>query len=144
MTEGAAGVVSVIVLNFNGKRWLRPCLDALAAQRGAPPFEVLVVDNASSDGSAGVVRDYIRDIHRRADPAAFRTLQLVETGRNLGFAAGNNAGVRDARGSVLAFLNNDTVAEPDWLGRLYEAIASATRIRAGDFPPRISGRPGAR
>ena len=43
--------ISVIVLNYNGRRWLGPCLDALAAQQDAPPSELLVVDNASSDGS---------------------------------------------------------------------------------------------
>jgi N-acetylglucosaminyl-diphospho-decaprenol L-rhamnosyltransferase len=47
----------------------------------------------------------------------------VEAGANLGFAAGNNAGARTARGALLAFLNNDTVVEPEWLARLYGALS---------------------
>lgn len=114
----AAGI-SVIVLNYNGRRWLKGCLDALGAQRGAPAFEVLVVDNASLDGSTEMVREYAAG---RTSGALYE-LRLVETGANLGFAAGNNAGARMAAGACLAFLNNDTEVEPDWLARLHAALA---------------------
>lgn len=122
MSDSIADLVSVIVLNYNGRRWLRPCLDALAAQHGAPPFEVIVVDNASTDGSPEAVREYIQGMAAAATKSAFEALHLVETGANLGFAAGNNAGARTARGAMLVFLNNDTVAEPDWLARLHGAL----------------------
>lgn len=98
--------ISVIVLNYNGRRWIAGCLDALAAQRDAPPFETLFVDNASSDGSEEFVR------------GAYPGVRTLQTGRNLGFAAGNNAGAREARGAWLAFLNNDTVPDPAWLSHL--------------------------
>jgi len=104
--------ISVIVLNYNGAAWLTPCLQALAAQQDAPPFETIVVDNASRDGSAALVRD------------RFSTVQLIETDRNLGFAAGNNAGARGARGTCLVFLNNDTVVASDWLARLHAALTA--------------------
>jgi GT2 family glycosyltransferase len=97
---------SLVVLNFNGRNWLPGCLGAIAAQRGAPPFETILVDNGSSDGSVAAVR------------AAWPAVRILETGSNLGFAGGNNAGARVARGAWLVFLNNDTVAEPDWLARL--------------------------
>jgi N-acetylglucosaminyl-diphospho-decaprenol L-rhamnosyltransferase len=103
---------SLVVLNFNGRRWLSGCFDAIAAQRGAPPFETLFVDNGSSDGSPGWVR------------ASWPAVRVIETGGNLGFAAGNNAGAREARGAWLVFLNNDTVAEPDWLARLFAEAAA--------------------
>jgi N-acetylglucosaminyl-diphospho-decaprenol L-rhamnosyltransferase len=122
VSDSIADLVSVIVLNYNGRRWLRPCLDALAAQRGAPPFEVIVVDNASTDGSSEAVREYIQETAAVGKKSAFGALHLVETGANLGFAAGNNAGARTARGAMLVFLNNDTVAEPDWLARLHGAL----------------------
>jgi hypothetical protein len=105
-----AGIeISAIVLNYNGRRWLARCLDALAAQQGAPAFETIVVDNASTDGSAELVRD------------RYPGVRLIEIGSNRGFAGGNNAGARAAGGRWLAFLNNDTVAASDWLQRLHAA-----------------------
>jgi GT2 family glycosyltransferase len=124
VSDSIAGLVSVIVLNYNGRRWLRPCLDALAAQRGAPPFEVIVVDNASTDGSGEAVREYIQETAAVAKKSAFGVLHLVEAGANLGFAAGNNLGARTARGAMFAFLNNDTVVDPDWLARLSSALTT--------------------
>lgn len=106
-------VISVIVLTYNGRGWLEPCLSALTAQSGAPPFEILLVDNASTDGSTGLVAD------------RFPSVRIVENERNLGFAGGNNAGARAARGDTLAFLNNDTIASPDWLARLHAALTEA-------------------
>jgi GT2 family glycosyltransferase len=103
---------TIIILTYNGRRWLPACLDALAAQRGAPPFATLVVDNGSSDGSAAFVRE------------RYPAVDVVETGSNLGFAAGNNAGAGQARGDWLIFLNNDTAAEPDWLARLTAEAAA--------------------
>jgi hypothetical protein len=106
-------VISVIVLTYNGRAWLEPCLSALTAQTGAPPFEILLVDNASTDGSTGLVA------------GRFPSVRIVENERNLGFAGGNNAGARMARGDTLAFLNNDTIASPDWLARLHAALTDA-------------------
>ena len=122
MSDHRADSLSVIVLNYNGRRWLRACLDALGAQQAAPPFEVIVVDNASTDGSVEAVRAYIQEQAAHQETPAFDALRVVETGDNLGFAAGNNAGARTARGALLAFLNNDTVVEPEWLMRLHGAL----------------------
>jgi GT2 family glycosyltransferase len=105
--------LSVIVLNYNGRQWLEPCLTAVLAQTGAPPFEVLLVDNGSADGSTAFVA------------GRFPTVRIVENGSNLGFAAGNNAGARAARGEWLVFLNNDTIPDVDWLARLQTAAAVA-------------------
>lgn len=101
--------VSVIILNYDGRRWLPPCLDAIAAQRDAPVFETIVVDNGSTDGSIDLVR------------TGYPSMTLVETGANLGFAAGNNAGARAAAGEWLVFLNNDTIADERWLASLWQA-----------------------
>ena len=101
--------VTVIVLNYNGARWLPECLDAITAQAGAPRFETLLVDNGSIDDSIAVTR------------TSYPEVRVLETGSNLGFAAGNNAGARVATGEWLAFLNNDTRVEPTWLARLWEA-----------------------
>lgn len=105
-------VASLVILNFNGRKWLSGCLGALAAQHEAPPSEIVFVDNGSSDGSAAFVR------------TSWPAVRVVETGANLGFAAGNNAGAREARGAWLVFLNNDTVPGPDWLARLFAGAAA--------------------
>lgn len=124
--------ISVIVLNYNGRQWLKPCLDALASQRGAPAFEVIVVDNASTDGSSAYVREH------------FPGVRVHDAGGNLGFSGGNNAGAQQARGRLLVFLNNDTVAAPDWLQRLVSSIEvqpefefATSRIVFADDPGRI-------
>ena len=104
-------MVRVIVLNWNGRKWLEPCLRALGAQTFRD-FEVVVVDNASTDGSAA-------DVHQRFP--AYSVLQLVA---NLGFAAGNNAGAKGATATYLAFLNNDTEPDPGWLAALVSAAES--------------------
>ena len=124
--------ISVIVLNYNGRQWLKPCLDALAAQREAAPFEVIVVDNASSDGSADYVREYFPDV------------RVHDAGGNLGFSGGNNEGAKRARGRLLVFLNNDTVVMPDWLHNLTSTLDArpdfgfaTSRIVFAEAPERI-------
>lgn len=101
--------LSVIVLNYNGRAWLEPCLEALSRQIDAPPFEVVLADNGSEDGSVELVTD------------RFPAVRIVKHGRNLGFSAGNNAAARAARGLLLVFLNNDTVPADDWLAHLHAA-----------------------
>ncbi len=106
--------LSVIVLNYNGRAWLPGCIEALVAQRGAPAFEILLVDNGSTDGSAAFARE------------RWPAVRVIDSGGNLGFAEGNNVGARAARGEWLVFLNNDTVADPGWLaGLAAEAAAHA-------------------
>ena len=97
--------VSVVIVTWNGRRFLEPCLTALAAQQDVRA-ETILVDNASTDGTADFVRQ------------AFPWVKVVALPENLGFAGGNNAGAREARGRLLAFLNNDTVPDSRWLSTL--------------------------
>lgn len=104
--------VSVIVPLWNGEKWIRPCLAALARQSQAAPFvvETLVVDNHSTDDSAGIVE------------REFTWARLLRNGRNLGFAGGCNAGLAAAGGDVLVLLNQDTIVQPGWLAGLLAAL----------------------
>ena len=106
----ASPEISVVVVNFNGLQHLNTCLQALLAQDGLS-FEVVVVDNASTDGSVEFVR------------AHYPSVRLVVTEQNLGFAGGNNRGAAGARAPLLAFLNNDTRVEPGWLLTLRNGLS---------------------
>src|ERR1700719_4154792 len=106
-------MVAVVVLSWNGREDTLACLRSLAALAAPEPL-VIVVDNGSSDGTAEAVR------------TAFPGVELIETGANLGFAGGNNAGITRAleRGaSHLLVLNNDIEVEPGFLNALVEEAA---------------------
>ncbi|GAB4197485.1 MAG: glycosyltransferase family 2 protein [Roseiflexaceae bacterium] len=116
MSETAPTVPSVliIVLCYNGVELTLECLASLR-RISYPRADVLVVDNASSDGTPARVR------------AAFPEVQVIENGANLGFAAGNNAGLRQALAQGYDYallLNNDTEVAPDFLNQLV-AVAEA-------------------
>lgn len=93
--------VSVLIVNFNGERWLRDCLDSLGGVT-YPNREVIVVDNGSKDRSLELLAEY-------------PWIRLVRSERNLGFAGGNNLGFRHCSGRFVLLLNNDTVVRPGFL-----------------------------
>ena len=104
----------MVIVNWNRVAYLRACLESLTRQRGAG-FEVIVVDNASTDGSAEMAR------------AEFGARVIVNTG-NLGFCAPNNQAFAIARGQFVALLNNDAEAEPGFLAALRQAFDTAPDI----------------
>ena len=102
--------VTVLILNWNGKDVLPACLASLDRCDPAPD-ELIVVDNGSTDGSA----DWLRQDAR----PGVRKIFLDD---NLGYAAGNNVGMREATGEVIALLNNDTQVAPNWIGSALDAL----------------------
>lgn len=100
---------SIIIPVWNGHEYLRDCLDALLAQDYSD-FEIISVDNASSDGSADFVAEN------------YSQVCLIRNKRNLGFAGGCNVGLRAAQGDVLVLLNQDTVVQSGWLKALVGAL----------------------
>jgi GT2 family glycosyltransferase len=106
--------ISVAVVNWNRRDYLRACLTSLAGQRGAN-FEVIVVDNGSSDGSAEMARSEFG-------------VRVVANAANLGFCAANNQAFAAARGEFIALLNNDAEAAPDFLANLRRAFDAAPDI----------------
>ena len=107
--------ISIIVVTWNGRQHLDVCLGAIAAQQGVST-ETILVDNGSTDGTT----EYVR--------AAFPWVRVVALDENHGFAGGNNAGAREAGGTYLAFLNNDTAADPGWLRALRAGIDIQARV----------------
>lgn len=103
-------LVSVVIVTWNGRQYLDACLEAVAAQHGVST-ETILVDNGSNDGTVAYVRERFPSIHVIALP------------ENRGFAGGNNAGVREARGRYIALLNNDAVPEPGWLQALLAGLS---------------------
>jgi GT2 family glycosyltransferase len=123
--------VTVVVVTWQGAHLLGPCLDSLAGQ--TLPHEVVVVDNASTDDTAAVL-------------AAHPDVRVIANEENLGFAGGAQQGLDAATGEWVAFLNNDAVADPDWLATLVTAaqadpgVAAVTSLLllAGTDPPRVN------
>lgn len=116
-------IVSVVIVNWNGKHLLGECLDSLLA-RHIDDVEIVLVDNGSQDGSAEFVGE------------RYPGLRLVSLPENRGFAGGNNAGIAVARGRYIALLNNDTKVDPLWLESLIDA-AEASPHRVGMWACKI-------
>src|SRR5574341_2011488 len=140
-------MISVIIPNWNGSQFLPTCLNALR-QQTFRDFEIIVVDNGSTDGSRGLLaRNYPE-------------VRVIAFEKNRGFASAANEGIRAARGEISALLNNDTEAEAHWLEEIARALEQnpsaamiACKLRlfdrrnylhsAGDFY-RVDGIPGNR
>ena len=115
-------------MNWNRRELLRACLESVQNQREIS-FEVIVVDNGSSDGSADLAETFGARVIRNAE--------------NRGFCAANNQGIAAAGGELIALLNNDAEAEPGWLAALASAFSrpdvgmAASKILVYEDPARI-------
>lgn len=104
--------VSVIVLNYNGFWYLEDCFRSLEALNyPGDKLELILVDNASTDGSV----EYVR--------ANFPQVRIIQNPQNLGFCKANNIGAQEAKGEYIAFLNNDMRVDPGWLTELVKSIS---------------------
>lgn len=126
-------LISIIVVNWNGEKYLTRCLDRIFSQ-SYPEYEVILIDNASSDKSADDL-----EIH-------WPNLQVVRLDKNIGFAKANNMGAGLAHGRWLALINNDAFINSDWLGKMYLAAQEykdytffASRIIQANDPEKIDG-----
>jgi GT2 family glycosyltransferase len=118
LTNASAPLISVIILNYNGKNYLDNCIESVLKTR-YPNFEVILVDNASTDNSLqSIKKKFVKDIR----------LKIIENSDNLGFSGGNNVGYSFSKGQYIAFLNNDTTVDPDWLSRLFDAMENDETI----------------
>jgi GT2 family glycosyltransferase len=124
--------LSIVIVSFNARADLHACLVSL--QKGPPSMdhEILVVDNGSADGSGETA-------------GRMPGVRVIRMGRNAGFAAANNAGIRQGRGDLVLLLNSDTLVPPGSLDRLIERLAATAgaaiagpRLVDGDGNPELS------
>ena len=111
-----AGLASVVIPVFNNFAYTKQCIESLFAVREITPFEVIVVDDASTDGTA----DRIQEL-------PFPVL-VMRHSENRGFAASCNDGARQAKGRFVVFLNNDTIVLPGWLDAMVARVESDPTI----------------
>lgn len=111
-------IATVIVLNWNGRRFLGKCIESLLAQNFTD-YEILLVDNGSSDDSIDFVRTNFGD-----NPL----LRIIALGHNYGFSKGNNLGMNYANGKYVIVLNNDTEVKPNFVGELVKVAESDETI----------------
>ncbi len=104
------GLVSIVVLNWNGKDVIFECLDSLL-QQTYRPFEIVLVDNGSTDGSLEMIRERYG-----------ASLVIVASKTNVGFAEGCNVGIRASKGEFIALVNSDATMEPSWLAEMVKGI----------------------
>lgn len=137
MNRYRLGAISVVVVNWNRRDLLNTCLQSLKGQQVNQPFEVVVIDNGSDDGSPEMVlRDYEKSTKFR--------VRLIRNPENRGFCAANNQGFATSDSKFVALLNNDAEADPGWLAALASAFDSrpevgmaASKILVHEDPRRI-------
>jgi GT2 family glycosyltransferase len=128
--------LAIVIVNFNAREHLENCLTSLAAAPPVTSHEIVVVDNASTDGSAASVR------------SRWPSVTLCAQSQNRGFAAGNNAGIRATASELVLLLNNDTIVPSGALDILVARLdanptvaAAGPRLIDGDGKPELSFGP---
>ena len=105
MNKVSRPLVSIIILNYNADQLLLDCVESIM-KTNYDNFEIIVVDNASVDGSHIKCKE------------KFEKIRLIENEKNLGYCGGNNVGIKNAKGDFIVILNPDTTVEPNWLSEL--------------------------
>lgn len=117
-------LVSISIINLNGKNYLKDCLESLGELNyPGDKIEILVVDNGSTDDSVKFIRD------------RFPQVKIIQNSKNNGFAEANNQVAEQAKGKYIAFLNNDTRVDKNWIIELLkpiyknrEVVASSSKV----------------
>ena len=110
--------VSIIILNWNQPEFTVNCVKSVLEQT-YKDFEILIVDNDSTDDSVEIFRKEFEDTEN---------IRIIKNPENVGYAGGNNEGVKKAKGDYIVILNNDTLVEKDWLEHLVIPLESDEKI----------------
>ena len=108
-------LISVIIVNYNGKDLLKACLESIKNQT-FQSLEIIVIDNSSSDGSVEFIK------------SAYPDVKIIPLQRNIGFGGANNAGLKEASGDYIMLLNNDTEADRECIRNLYETMEAHPEV----------------
>ena len=110
-------LVSIIIVNWNAKEYLKSCLDSLLEQT-YQNYEIILVDNASTDDSVEFLEK------------EFSSVKIIKNEKNVGFAEGNNIGIKNSKGDIIALFNPDALADKEWLSILVSKLQSSEKIAA--------------
>lgn len=116
-------LVSILILCFNKLEYTRACIEQLHKATPADLFELIVVDNASSDGTT----EYLNELKNHSN---FKHLHIISNKENLGFVGGNNQAAQKATSKYIVFLNNDTLPQPGWLEAMLKLIERDNSVGA--------------
>jgi len=112
-----ATLVSIVIVNYNGEQWIRECMKSIS-KLNYSSYEVILVDNASSDISVKLVENH------------FPWVRIVKNRTNMGCAEGCNIGLKYAKGEIIVFMNMDLCLEPNWLRETIRILESEEKIGA--------------
>lgn len=110
---------SIIIVNFNGKKYLKNCLDSIINNSYAD-YEIIIVDNGSTDKSIEFIKDYYTD--------KLSKVRILELKQNFGPARARNEGVKIAAGNYIGFLDNDTEVDKNWIAEAYKGFEMSKEI----------------
>ena len=113
--EGTPGLLSIVIPNWNGKKFLAGCLDSLAQQTYSQ-IELIIVDNGSHDGSV----EFLQEKYPHVKLSRFEV--------NTGFSVAVNRGIQESTGELVSLLNNDTIVDPNWASELVRAMREHPEI----------------
>ncbi len=111
--------VSIIIPNLNGEGWLGECLKTCINQDFKEEYEIIVIDNNSTDSSIDIITDVMKD---------FKNFHLIQNDKNTGFSYAVNQGIRLSKAEYVAMFNNDAFAKEDWLSQLVNTIQESDDI----------------
>ena len=107
---------SIIIPVFNQVNYTKQCLEAVVKNTGEVNYEVIIIDNGSTDGTVDFLRCLEGDV------------KIIQNSQNLGFSKANNQGAKVAKGKYLVFLNNDTIALQGWLSEMINVIENDSQV----------------
>ncbi|MDP3027962.1 MAG: glycosyltransferase [Deltaproteobacteria bacterium] len=128
IAEKTQNRVSIIILTHNQLEYTKKCVDSIF-KHTKEPFELIVVDNGSTDGTVEYLESEVRG--QKSEVGSQRSevrIKIIKNSENLGFAIGNNQGMAEAKGDYIVLMNNDVVVTPDWLERLIACAERSPRI----------------